>query len=498
MSKKFLIIIFFSIVFLRLVSLGLYPLTDKTESRYAEISREMVVTGNWITPQLNPGEPFWGKPPLAFWLTAVIFKCFGVNEFTARLSSFLLALFISWLILLLGKELKDDRYSWLTLIILWSTDLYYLMAGNVMTDMALLATLIISFVSFYLTIEHEHQRKSYDSYLFFVGIGLSLLAKGPVGVVLICLPIFIWLILTQQWKKCFRSFNWIFGTLLVLIIAIPWYILAEQQTPGFLRYFIIGEHWERFTVSGWRGDLYGTGHAYPRGTIWLYGFLSIFPWVFILLLTINSRWKAGAQIKSLLKNRFIMYLLSWIVAPLIFFTLSKNISFHYVLPILPPIALLLAYLIKTDREGSRKSQHSKWYLDNISMGLFMGFVPILCFVALLTFLKPILNDKSHKYVAAVYYQLRPNPDSKIFYLTEVPESIRFYTENNASYIPDFNVQLILQKLHDHKQDFFVFKMDESHRVPKEFWPLTRQIGQHAEHMIFLETKDGIEFKKKIE
>ena len=87
---------------IRLLLLGSYPLMDQTESRYAEIPREMLVLGDWVTPRLDPVTPFWGKPPLSFWATALSYRIFGVSEFTARLPSFLFSVGVLFLTMFLA------------------------------------------------------------------------------------------------------------------------------------------------------------------------------------------------------------------------------------------------------------------------------------------------------------------------------------------------------------------------------------------------------------
>ena len=76
--------------------------------------------------------------------------------------------------------------------------------------------------------------------------------------------------MTGQWKRAWKSVPWVSGTLLMLALALPWYVLAENKTPGFLDYFIVGEHWKRFVIKGWQGDLYGNAHSETPGTIWVY------------------------------------------------------------------------------------------------------------------------------------------------------------------------------------------------------------------------------------
>ena len=108
-------------------------------------------------------------------------------------------------------------------------------------------------------------------YLFSLAWPIGLLSKGPVATVLTVGPIGAWLVLTGRWRDTWHRIPWITGTALTIALSVPWYLAAERLSPGFLQYFIIGEHWQRYTVSGWKGDLYGSGHAYPIGTIWLPG-----------------------------------------------------------------------------------------------------------------------------------------------------------------------------------------------------------------------------------
>ena len=89
----------------------------------------------------------------------------------------------------------------------------------------------------------------------FIGLGIGLLAKGPIAVVLSGLPIGLWMLLTGNMKASWQRLPWVKGTFLTLAIAAPWYVMAEIRTPGFWEYFFIGEHWKRFTVTGWAGDI---------------------------------------------------------------------------------------------------------------------------------------------------------------------------------------------------------------------------------------------------
>jgi len=123
------------VALVRLAMLGTYPLMDTTEARYGDIGRVMAESGDWITPWFRPGIPFWGKPPLSFWCTALSFKLFGVNEFTARLPHWILGVLGGWLVWDLAAR-RSIREAVIAVSLLTGCLIYYFSSGAVMTDMA--------------------------------------------------------------------------------------------------------------------------------------------------------------------------------------------------------------------------------------------------------------------------------------------------------------------------------------------------------------------------
>ena len=181
---------------------------------------------------------------------------------------------VLWLVAQFPAYRPTHRYNSLSILILASSAMFYAASGAVMTDMALLFTTTMVMVGFW----KAQQRKTVlSSALVFAGFGLGMLAKGPVAVVLSGAPIAFYLLSTSSWRKL-GSLHWHWGIPLSAAIALPWYLAAEHATPGFLQYFIIGEHVLRYLQPGWSGDLYGTAHQFPRGTIWLYFLVATLPW----------------------------------------------------------------------------------------------------------------------------------------------------------------------------------------------------------------------------
>ncbi len=327
------------LLLIRLAAMVFIPLNDTTEARYAEIARKMLETGDWVTLYQDYGVPFWAKPPLSIWLSAASMAMFGINGFAARLPSLLLCLGVLALVAALARRRTGPDGEMAAMLILGGSLQFLVAAGAVMTDPALMFATTLSLVSFWRALEASGRRWGY---LFFVGLGLGLLAKGPLALVLAAMPIGLWVMLRGEWRACWKCLPWLSGTLLMLVIALPWYALAELRTPGFLDYFIMGEHVRRFLEPGWAGDRYGFSHATPLGMIWLYALSALLPWSVAMLFWLTRSRREVMAMWRQDADGWTLYLALWSVMPLAFFTVSRNIIWPYSLPMLPAFALLAA------------------------------------------------------------------------------------------------------------------------------------------------------------
>jgi len=412
-TQTYLFVSVLLILFFKFWLSAAIPLLDKTEARYAEIARIMSETKEWIVLQIDYNVPFWAKPPLSTWLSAMSFDVFGVNELTARLPSFLVSISI---LIIIGKIVKKSGVSfYLPAFILLTMPEFLIHTGVVSTDTALNFCVVLIMLSFWKAMENE--KKSFWNYLFFIGIGLGFLAKGPLILVLTGPSILAYILIKKvKFKEVFTKLPWLLGILIVILIAVPWYVLAEERSPGFLDYFIIGEHFKRFLVPGWKGDLYGSGHSQPKGMIWVFLFIFTFPWLQIV------GYKLWQIRKTLFKDKWVSYLVIWLLWTPLFFTMSTNILHTYILPITVPIALLVVHF--WDSFAKKK----------LILGV-ASFFPILVIMVFLGFVFPGKADNymnSDKYLLKHQLVNSKNKSVPIFYWKQKSYSSQFYSKGKAS------------------------------------------------------------------
>jgi 4-amino-4-deoxy-L-arabinose transferase-like glycosyltransferase len=468
------------VVAVRLVTLAAYPLTDPTEARYGEIARKMLETGQWIMPQFEYGVPFWGKPPLSTWLAAASMGAFGVNEFAARLPSLLLMLGCGALVYALAALRSNRDMALWSLAIFATTGLVFVAAGAVMTDPALTLGTTLAMTGFWIAVEGPQSVRGRAGYAFFVGLAIGLLGKGPVAAILAVAPIGAWTLWTRRWHDVWTRLPWLSGTALLALLVIPWYWAAERATPGFLEYFLVGEHWRRFTQPGWTGDLYGAAHARPRGMIWLFWLGAALPWSVVAV-----GWLARAlttrrgDLHSLVRDPWRVYFFLWATTPMLFFTVSGNVLPTYVLPGLPALALLLAdgWQPRASAAGPLRS--------TVRHVLVTGVVICSLFVIGIGILHHRLdNELSHKALARRVAAQRSSDDQRLVYMTQQPVSALFYSQGAATKVAD--AAALAPYLADAPVDFYVVREHDVATLPESVRHRLAPLGQYGEYRLFRE------------
>jgi 4-amino-4-deoxy-L-arabinose transferase-like glycosyltransferase len=440
----------------RLVAMAVIPLTDDTEARYGEIARKMAASGNWVTLQSNFGAPFWAKPPLSTWVSAISMKWFGVSELTARLPNLLLMIAVMVMVGIWIARKRNTDSGLLAALIMGSMLLVYVVAGTVMTDTCLTFATTWSLIAFWEARNSKGKRSTVWGYLLFASFGIGMLAKGPVSIVLPGLPIFFWTLWQKDFKQSVKCLPWVGGILLMCAIFLPWYLLAEHRTPGFLHYFFIDENFKRYLGDGGWTDHYGSPHLHPMGTIIPFWLADALPWSIVCLIWLIKRKPSGWKETFNKEEGFARYLLLASAVPLVFFFFARNIIATYPLQALPPLAALMAFLYSKKNEHPLAGKLPLLALIPALVGLLAIY--LFHFVPLADHPKP-----SQKPVIAAYEQMRPSPSTPIGYYSASYYSASFYSRNTQHQLA--NSQALAAFLNQYPGAFVVIQNDEVAGVP---------------------------------
>lgn len=399
------------------------PFIDPTEPRYAEIARIMYETGDWITPYYNYNTPFWGKPPLSFWMQAFSVKILGNNEFSLRMPSLVVTLISALLVFRATKLINTDKQdsAYLATLIFLSTPIVFVNSGAVLTDPFLMLGTTLSMVSIIHCIRNTNSFMW--GYLFFIGIAIGSLSKGPISLLIIVGSLLVWLSFQRNPISFIRRLPIISGSALAILIILPWYLLAEIKTPGFLKYFIIGEHFNRYLVSGWSGDLYGSAHKRAIGMVWIFFIISTMPWMVIGLVHLRSYGmrRVVLLLKLLRTNMEFSFLIISMLLPLLIFTFSRNILWTYALPSIPPFSILIGTLFANIEINAPFVSSKNLYKYSFSMP-FLGILAALWIINI----SPIRSEKSFTIQVNRIVNNKP-----VYYIGDISHSARYYFDGKA-------------------------------------------------------------------
>ena len=361
---RYSIYILFFLAISRLV-LNIYtPLMDPSEARYAVFAKNMTLTGNWWSPTYNyegVETVFVGKPPLAFQMSKICCDALGLSEFATRLPAFLSAILILWLIWHFVKKWRDNQCAIYAVLLTCCSFLFYMYAGQTMTDLILTATVvgaIFSYMGFERELAMSKEQLANDasasptpnsslltpnykvySVLFFIWIALGFLVKGPVAIVMAGLPVFFYVLINNRWKNL-KYHVWLWGTIVFLAIVVPYYWLVSVKHPDFLQYFIIEENFNRFLFKG-SASRFGTARESFRGVSFLWFLVLNLPTVFLLQLYPSNNRKKMYQLDMFKDPLTGMAALTCITLTL-FWALTSRVLITYLLPTIPFFAVFLA------------------------------------------------------------------------------------------------------------------------------------------------------------
>jgi 4-amino-4-deoxy-L-arabinose transferase-like glycosyltransferase len=304
-----------------------YPLQDPDEGRYAEIPREMLASGDWLTPRLNY-VVYFEKPPLLYWTVAASFAVMGQSEGVARLSAAIPAILTVLIIFLAGNRWFGRRAGLLGAGVLATTPLFYVLGQALTIDMLLTLLMTATLLAFRQA--QEAARKTGWVLAVAALAALGVLAKGPVALVLPGLVALCQLLLGRDWETL-RALLRPTTIAVFLIVVLPWFVLVALANPEFLHFFFVREHFERFAAD--------VGH--PEGPFYYIPILLAGPLPWTAVAFGLGATKAGRAAFGEIDPEQRNFLLIWAGSIIVFFTAASSKLPPYVLPAMPPLALLL-------------------------------------------------------------------------------------------------------------------------------------------------------------
>lgn len=369
--------------------LGVRPLANPDEGRYTEIPREMAASGDFVTPRLN-GVKYFEKPPLLYWLSAITFKAFGVNQFTARLWNGLFAVLGVLMTYVAARVLHGRTAGIWSSVVLATSLLYYGLTHIVLLDMAVAVEMAGALFAFLLAVREPAGRKRLGFFVaFYVFMALATLTKGLIGFMLPGAVVFLWLLLMNRWRTLWPFYP-ILGIVIFLGIAAPWHVLAALANPsadgtvwpgyarglelhklnqntGWTWFYFVNEHFLRFTTK-----------EHGRYEPWWF-FLPVligglFPWTVFGWQAVKNALAGGWTARR--ERAESWFLMIWIAFIVLFFSKSQSKLIPYILPVFPAVAVLLGnYLTEAFSSASLKRGRSgAWVFVGLMVLLAIAIV----------------------------------------------------------------------------------------------------------------------------
>ena len=322
--------------FLFFYGLGAFGLVGADEPRYAQVAREMLERHDWVTPTLGH-VPWLEKPVLLYWEEMVSFSIFGVSDWAARVPSAFSALTMIAAIYFFLRRFRPGSEMDGALMVASSAAVIGF-ARAAATDMPLAANFSIAMLAWYAWQESGERRWLLACYGF---LGLATLAKGPVGVGLFALILLAFALARRSWRLIAESLWWP-GIAVYLAVVLPWFVLVQLRNPEFFRVFILEHNLARFGTNLYR-------HQQP---FWYYlpvAMIGLLPWVVFVIaaaIEVVRGWKAEGEAIFESEDALDVFLLLWLVIPILFFSISQSKLPGYILPALPAGALLVAGYVR--------------------------------------------------------------------------------------------------------------------------------------------------------
>ena len=359
------------------MGLGRAALMNPDEGRYGEIPREMVASGDWVTPRLD-GVNYFEKPPLGYWVTAVCLSVFGEGETSARAMTALFGLGGVLLTYAAVRKVHGRIAGVASAVVLGSSVFYFAMARVLTLDLAVSVLMSATLLMFTLAVREEPGvRRRWFFYGLYAGSALATLTKGLIGFLLTGAVMFLWLLIFNRWKKL-KPLYLPTGILLFLAIAAPWHFLAAHRNPTWAQFYFVDQQWNRFTTT-----------EHMRWGPWWYFIpviiLGLFPWIGFLW---GALWETlGAGWSKREENAQAWYYITWAGFMFLFFSKSQSKLVPYILPVFTPLAILIGCWISKRWEGETPTRTRFGIRTRLGLSIFTFFCGLLAFAALIAVFK---------------------------------------------------------------------------------------------------------------
>ncbi len=402
------------------------PLVGPDEPRYAQVAREMFDRGDWITPTLG-GYHWFEKPALLYWLEIISYNLFGVNEFAARIGPALFGLGTIAAIWLLGRSIercsdRDTTYelsNWMALIAA-STIGIIGFAHGASFDIIITFPLTAAMVSFFV---YDRSRSTAALTAFYVFVGVSLLAKGLIGIVFPYAIVFVYYAVSRRWPSRSFVFSWFWGTALTAAIAALWYVPVYLANGWpFIDEFFIQHHFQRFLSNKYQ-------HPQPfYFFLWVLPLMTMpwFPFAVARLVTRSKDLRSTPASKTDPNRSLLIYAVVWLAVPLVFFSLSGSKLPGYVLPAVPPAAVIAGMFV------SEIATRRIWRTTCLAIG---SATIVAAIIFTLTVVPQFAREESVRPLveAANSRSLSSGP---IFAVHCIPQGLEFYAPGRVLRGPD--------------------------------------------------------------
>jgi 4-amino-4-deoxy-L-arabinose transferase-like glycosyltransferase len=339
LPRPLLVLLAVLILFISQDGLGDRKLANPDEGRYSEISREMALSGDFVTPRLN-GLKYFEKPPLQYWATAISFKLLGESEFTARLYTALCGLGCILLMAYTGRRLYDAETGLLTGLVLLSAPYFAAMNEVITLDMGLTFWMTLSVAGFLIASGTDNAGSRRRWLLAaWAGMAGAVLSKGLIGIVFPAAALVLYCVVHRNLRPLIRL-EWSKGLALFFVIAAPWFVMVSLRNPEFAQFFFIHEHFERFLTTTHR-------RVEPPWYFLPILFAGFLPWAIALIPACVAGWRAPARLvghqHTFTPLRFILLFSVFVLA---FFSKSGSKLPAYILPIFPVLGLVIGVYLR--------------------------------------------------------------------------------------------------------------------------------------------------------